>query len=515
MARGIQAVNYVEKPTEAAPIDKDALETGMAEWRKFWDMEWGGHTTDQKFMMPGNLLFLLHYARQSGDVSAREFVKTTLDKMMQGGLMDQIGGGFYRYSTDGYWKIPHFEKMLYDNAQVLSVYAAGYKIFQELEYQNVIEQTIQFLDREMSNGEGAYYAALDADSEGEEGKYYVWTTDELQNILGDAYALFSKYYSINPGSAWAEGKYVLFRELSDAEFAKANGLEPQELLQLKMEWSAQLLSERSKRVRPGLDDKIITSWNALLITGLVDAFEATGQRKYLRKAEGIYTFIEGNNKDEDGLLHTYKPGGKRNPGFLEDYAFLAHGALRLYSATGEVAYLDDARKLHGMAEERFSDTASGLLRYSESSELISTVIKTNDDVIPSANSVMAQNAFLLGHIDYNKELVTRAQEMVATLWKNSSETPENYARWNILGLQMLHPYFEIAVVGAEAKKTAPEIQKQYLPNTLVVQSAVDSDLPLFKGRYADGETYIYVCRDNTCKLPVQTTEEALEQLVSW
>jgi len=515
VAQGIQAVNYVEKPTETVPIDIDALETGMAEWRKFWDMEWGGHSSDQKFMMPGNLLFLLHYAQEADDTTSREFVKTTLDKMMQGGLMDQVGGGFYRYSTDAYWKVPHFEKMLYDNAQALSLYAAGHKIFGGLEYQNVIEQTISFLDREMSNGQGAYYAALDADSEGEEGKYYVWTREELQTILGDDFELFSTYYGINPGSEWEEGKYVLFRNLSDGEFLKVYDMGYQELLELKMGWKKKILSERSMRVAPGLDDKIITSWNALLITGLVDAYEATGQRQYLTKAKGIYTFLQTNNNDDQGLVHTYKPGGKRNAGFLEDYVYLAHSALRLYSATGETVYLDEAHQLYLAAEKRFSDSASGLLRYSESSELIATVVKTNDDVMPSANAVMAQNAFLLGHIAYDKELVNQAQQMVAILWNRSSQNPENYSRWNSLGLQMMYPFFEIAIVGKEAKKKAPEIQKEFLPNALVVQSDEDSDLPLFKGRYADGDTYIYVCRDNTCKLPVQTTEEALDQLASW
>ena len=515
VAQGIQAVNFVEKPTEKIPFEETSLEVGMAEWRKFWDLEWGGHTTDQKFMMPGNLLFLLHHAQETEDASSRDFVKTTLDKMMQGGLMDQIGGGFYRYSTDAYWKVPHFEKMLYDNAQALSVYAAGYKNFGDLEYLNVIEQTVQFLDREMSNGEGAYYAALDADSEGEEGKYYIWTIEELQSVLGESYDLFSTYYGINPGSAWEEGKYVLFRELPDAEFAKANTLEDHELLKLKMGWQVQLMSERSKRVAPGLDDKIITSWNALLITGLVDAFEATGRWTYLQKAKGIYDFLKSNNQDDLGLMHTYKPGGKRNSGFLEDYSYLAHALLRLYSATGEALFLEDARALHIMAGDRFADEASGLYRYSETSELISTVVKTNDDVIPSANALMAQNAFLLGHIDYDKNLVNRAQEMVATLWNNSSQNPENYSQWNRLGLQMLYPFFEIAVVGEEIKDISPEIQKEYLPNALVVQSSTDSDLPLFKGRFSDGETYIYVCRDNTCKLPVQSTEAALKQLASW
>lgn len=515
VARGIQAVNYVEKPEEEIPFEIETLAAGVDEWRTYWDLEWGGHTTDQKFMMPGNLLFLLHYAEKTEHPGTRDFVKTTLDKMMQGGLMDQIGGGFYRYSTDTYWKVPHFEKMLYDNAQALSLYAAGYKIFREMEYLNVIEHTVQFLDREMSNGEGAYYAALDADSEGEEGKYYVWTNEELRAVIGDTIELFSKYYGINPGSTWEEGKYVLFRELTDEEFCEANDMEPHELLQLKAGWNTRLLSARTERVKPGLDDKIITSWNALLITGLVDAFEATGQWQYLRKAKGIYEFLVANNQDDQGLLHTYKPGGKRNAGFLEDYAYMAHAGLRMYSATGELVFLEDARKWHVMAEERFSDETSGLLRYSEKSDLITTVIKTNDDVMPSANAVMAQNALLFGHIDYDKNTLERAEAMMATLYKTGTGNPENYSRWNTLLLQMLYPFYEIAVVGEGAKNLTPEVQREYLPNALIVQSTSDSDLPLFKGRFTEGDTFIYVCRNNTCKLPVRSTEAALEQLASW
>ena len=515
VAQGIQAVNFIEKPEENSPLEAEDLKKGMAEWREYWDLEWGGQTTDQKFMMPGNLLYLLHYAKEAGDSIPQAFVKTTLDKMMQGGLMDQIGGGFYRYSTDAYWKIPHFEKMLYDNAQALSLYAAGYKIFRDPEYQNVIEQTMYFLDREMSNGAGAYYAALDADSEGEEGKYYVWTTQELQSILQGEYELFSSYYGINPGSAWEDDRYVLFREVPDVDFCQANALESPEFLAKKAKWNEKLLNERSKRAAPGLDDKIITSWNALLITGMVDAFEATGERAYLQKARSIYDFLKAHNEDEAGLVHTYKEGGKRNAGFLEDYAFLIQGALKLYSATGEILYLDDARTLHAMAEEKFSDEASGLYRFNENNELIATVIKTNDDVIPSANAVMAQNAMVLGHIHYDKALLEESKNMLTAVWKNSSQNPENYSRWNTLAMQFIYPYFEIAVVGTESHSIAPEIRQEYLPNTLVVQSGMDSELPLFKGRYSDGETYIYVCRNNTCKLPVQTTEAALAQLASW
>ncbi|MBT8235977.1 MAG: thioredoxin domain-containing protein [Bacteroidia bacterium] len=515
VAQGIQSVNYVEKPLEETPFDTAQLQGSIEQWKDFWDLEWGGQKTDQKFMMPGNLMFLLQYWDATGDEDAKSFVKTTLDKMLMGGLMDQLGGGFYRYSTDTYWKVPHFEKMLYDNAQALSLYAAAYKVFKDPAYKEVIERTTTFLDRDLSNQQGAYYAALDADSEGVEGKYYTWTSEELQSLLTDEYDVFASYYGIHPDAAWEEDKYILYREISNDEFGKANNMDMNALQETKGSWHATLMEARSKRVAPGLDDKIITSWNALLISGYVDGYEATGNKDYLTKAEGVYDFLTTYNRDSDGLLHTYKEGGKRIAGFLEDYALMARACLGLYSATGASKYLEEGRDYQVLAETKFKDEASGMYRYNEGNELIATVVKTNDDVIPSPNAVMAENKLILGHIDYDTEMLDNSEAMVATILTRSSQNPDSYSHWNSVLLRMLYPYFEIAIVGDEASAKAQELQSRFLPNSLIVQTAVESQEPLFDSRFVEGETLIYVCQNHTCKLPVQTTEEALEQLASW
>ncbi|NND16533.1 MAG: thioredoxin domain-containing protein [Eudoraea sp.] len=515
VAQGIQSVNYVEKPVEDTPFNTAQLQQSVEQWKDSWDMEWGGQKTDQKFMLPGNLLFLLHYSDLTGDEDAKTFVKTTLDKMLKGGLMDQLGGGFYRYSTDTYWKVPHFEKMLYDNAQALSLFAAAFKVFKDPAYKEVIERTTTFLNRDLSNKQGAYYAAMDADSEGEEGKYYTWTADELQTLITDKYELFASYYGIHPGAAWEEDKYILYRELTNAEFGEANDLNFNDLDKQKASWHASLMEERTKRMAPGLDDKIITSWNALLISGFVDAYEATGMQEYITKAEEIFEFLIANNKDSNGLLHTYKEGGKRNAGFLEDYALMANACLNLYSVTGDARYLEESRTLQETAETRFEDEASGMYRYSEGNELIATVVKTNDDVMPSPNAVMAENKFLLGHIDYDTEALDKSGAMLATILTRSTQSPDSYSHWNSVLLRVLYPYFEIAIVGKESKAKARELQSRFLPNTLIVQTDSESNEPLFERRFVEEETYIYVCQNHTCKLPVRSTEEALEQLASW
>jgi uncharacterized protein YyaL (SSP411 family) len=515
VAQGVQSVNYVEKPVEETPFNKAQLQGSVEQWKDRWDFEWGGQKTDQKFMMPGNLMFLLHYADLSGDEDAKNFVKTTLDKMLMGGLMDQLGGGFYRYSTDTYWKVPHFEKMLYDNAQALSLYAAGYKVFKDPAYKEVIERTSAFLDRDLSNQQGAYYAALDADSEGEEGKYYVWSANELKTLVTEDNELFASYYGIHPDAAWEEDKYIFYREISDAKFREANNLDLVGLDDLKKAWHTSLLEARTERVAPGLDDKIITSWNALLISGFADAYEASGSEEYIKKAEGIYEFLIANNKDSEGLLHTFKEGGKRNAGFLEDYALMAKACLDLYSATGNKQYLDEARAFQQVAESRFADEASGMYRYSEGNELIATVVKTNDDVMPSPNAVMAGNKLILGHIDYDTEALDKAKAMLVSILDRTTQAPDSYAHWNTELLRMLYPYFEIAIVGEEAKAKVRELQSRFLPNALIVQTDSESKEPLFDSRYVKGETLIYVCQNHTCKLPVQTIEEALEQLASW
>ncbi|WP_411032207.1 thioredoxin domain-containing protein [Spongiimicrobium sp. 3-5] len=512
VARGVQEVNLIQPNTDDKLLTQDALTTSVEKWKTHWDLEWGGNQGYQKFMLPNDLDFLLDYAEITGDSQVREHVRNTLDKMAMGGVYDHIGGGFFRYSIDVEWKVPHFEKMLYDNAQLIGLYSKAYTIFGNPRYKEIVLQTVAFLDREMKNPEGGYYAAMDADSEGEEGKYYVWQETALKEALKDDFQLFSAYYNISPENIWEHDNYVLHTSNKDEAFSETNALSQTDLNDKKKTWKRQLLTLRQNRVAPRIDDKIITSWNALLIDGFVDAYKAFGNEAFLERATSIFDFMSEKNLEGNQLIHSYKKGGRRVDGFLEDYAFLIDASLQLYSATLDAKYLSLANDLNEVVKTDFTDARSGMFRFSKSTELISNIIKTDDGVIPSPNGVMAHNLLRLGHIYYDLEAQEQSKKMLSALMPAMEEYAINYSNWNALLLNTVYPFYEVAVVGDGAKKQLKELAALHLPNVLLVGSTAASDLPLFKNRYVDGDTYIYVCKNTTCKLPVTTTEAAIEQL---
>ncbi|WP_373519123.1 thioredoxin domain-containing protein [Pricia sp.] len=512
VASGIAEANLIQPTEDIGSLTEGTVRESVENWIPNWDLEEGGEKGTQKFMIPTNLSFLLDYALLTDDNSAKEHVQLTLDKMALGGIYDHLGGGFYRYSTDAYWKVPHFEKMLYDNAQLLSLYAKAYQIFKNPQYKAVVFETIEFLDREMKNTAGGYFAALNADSEGEEGKFYVWQEDELKSVLGNDFDLFASYYNIRPKSVWEEGKYVLHKPLYDSAFEKEHSIAQNKLEVSKKEWHDKLLKARGERIRPSTDDKIITSWNALLINGFVDVYETFGQKEHLDRAKSIFEFIRAKSYAEGALVHTYKEGGRQKEGFLEDYAFLTDASLKLYSATMDIKYLNFAQKLTEKAEILFFDKASGMYRYNDSDELIANIIKTDDGVLPSPNAVMAHNLFRLGHIEYKTAYTEKAQRMLSAMVPMITEHAPSYSKWNALLLHTAYPYYEIAVVGKNALPLLKDLHQNYVPNTLVVGTTSESDLPLFEDRYFDDGTFIYVCKNTTCKLPVETVEKALGQV---
>jgi len=495
VATGIQEANLVVPSTDFAALSKTLLEESVQQWKTNWDMEWGGDIGNQKFMIPVNLDFLLDYAVLTDDESAKTHVKNTLDKMALGGIYDHIGGGFFRYSTDTYWKTPHFEKMLYDNAQMISLYSKAYKIFKKPAYKDIVFETIAFVEREMKDPEGAYYAAIDADSEGEEGAFYVWEEEELKSVLKDNFKLFASYYNISKDKVWENNKYSLFRSMNDTAFLEEHHISKATLTANKAQWHTLLLEARQERVHPNIDDKIITSWNALLINGFIDAQAAFGEREFLNKAITIFDFISSKMYKNDELVHSYKKGGKHIAGFLDDYAYLADASLHLYEVTLDLKYLDFAKNLGQTVEVQFRDTDSGMFRYNRSNELISKIIKMNDGVLPSPNSVMAHNLFRLGHINYDMESLKKAKIMLSSTVPLLRENAQSYAKWNGLLLNTVYPYYEIAVVGKNAKHLVQELNKKHLPNTLTAGSLVASDLPLFKSRFVENNTYIYVCKE--------------------
>jgi uncharacterized protein YyaL (SSP411 family) len=509
VAQGIQAANLVQATVQPKPLSREMVSSGVEHWKNYWDQEWGGNQGAQKFMLPANLSFLMDYSILAGDQEARVFVKTTLDNMLKGGVYDQLGGGFYRYSTDPYWRVPHFEKMLYDNAQMIGLYSRAYSFFKDPEYKDAVIRITEFLDREMKHPGGAYFAAMDADSGGEEGAYYVWKKEDLQRVLGKDFTLFSTYFNIETATVWEGGQHILYRTATDSEFIKNNGLHAGELEAHKARWRELLLAERQQRIAPGIDDKIITSWNALLCEGFAEAFIALGDEGYLERAIAIAEFLSRHNELDKNVLHSYKEGSRKTEGFLEDYAFLISAYLKLYSARGNMTYLEKARELQDSAKRLFLDGESGLFRFKEDDELIARIIKTDDGVIPSPNAVMAQNLFRIGHLVYDKGAVKHAENMVGTVASHFQQSPDVYSKWAGLMLNMAYPFYEVAVVGADAGSKFHQLAGSYLPNTLVVASDRPSEMPLLKNRYVNGQTFIYVCQDHSCKLPVTTVEAAI------
>lgn len=515
LAAGIEETNVFQPSTEFEKLTAETLKSGVDKWRENWDLELGGNQGQQKFPVPNSLDFLLDYAVLTQDEPALNHVKNTLNKMANGGIYDHLGGGFYRYTTDPQWKVPHFEKMLYDNAQMIGLYSKAYKVFKDPVYQKVVFETIAYLEREMKNPNGGYFATLDADSDGEEGKFYVWKEAELKSVLGEDFSLFSSYFNIEKDNVWEDENYILYKNGTEEAFLKKRDITDKDFIPLKEKWIEKLMKARSERVRPTTDDKIITSWNALLINGFVEAYQTFGNEDFLKRAISVHGFIKAKSYANGQLVHSYKEGSKRDEGFLEDYAFLADASLKLYGATLATKYLDFSNELMKRAETLFFDEASGMFRFNKDEGLISNPIKANDGDIPSPNSVMAHNLFQLGHLNYNPEYSKSSKTMLTTILPYVTGYMDSYANWGRLFLNVSHPFFEIAVVGDNAPKLTSELQKKHIPNTLIVGSPTQSELPLFEERYVEGNTYIYVCQDRVCKLPVETVDSALEQLANF
>ncbi len=438
-------------------------------------------------------------------------MESTLTSMARGGIYDQAGGGFARYSVDPIWKVPHFEKMLYDNAQLLGLYAHAYQVFGRESFLDVIRQTIGFLQREMVSSEGLFYSALDADSDGEEGKYYGWSREELEDILEGDFDLFADYYNINSTGIWEHNKYILFRTSDVDSFAREQGMSPGSLRERISKWHKILLEARAGRVRPELDDKSLTSWNAMMISGLVNAYRATGDPGILEMAARCGNTIRQKLWSKEKVLYrNYKEDRRSIPGFHTDYALFIEACLNLYEVSMESHWLELAKDLTGATYEKFFDPGSGMFHYNsrDTEVLITHHIEVQDNVIPSSNSVMALNLFRLGHHLVKREYLEQSASMLDRMKGRIIQYPNGFAGWGNLLLKQQHPFYEIAVVGPDAEKILLELGREYLPNAILTGTDTENDLPLFRDRYQKDKTHIFVCMDNVCQLPVNNPEDA-------
>ena len=520
LEQGIKAMDMVSLNTDEPIFEKSYIDEAVNNWSKQFDNSLGGMNRAPKFMMPNNYHFLLRYAYQTNDEKLKDYVNLTLTKMAYGGVFDQLAGGFSRYSVDAKWHVPHFEKMLYDNGQLVSLYADAYLITKNELYKDIVTETLAYVKNEMTIGNGAFYSAFDADSntpegELEEGAFYVWKKDELKSLLKGDFELFSDYYNVNNYGFWEHDNYVLIRKDDDAEIIEKYNLTNDELAGKKSTWKSILLKERNKRSKPRLDDKTLTSWNAIMLKGYVDAYRVFGSIEYLETAKKNANFIINNQLREDGGLdHNYKNGKSTNNGYLEDYATAIDAFIALYENTLNEKWLTTARDLANYTFDHFFDEKSSMFYFTsnEDKSLVSRSIEYRDNVMPASNSFMAKNLFKLSHYFDNSHFGKTAMTMLNNVKPEMQEYPSGYSNWLDLMLNYAEPYYEVAVVGTDAKQKITELNKTYIPNKLIAGSTSDNSMPLLENRFVPEDTYIYVCVNKACKIPVTQVDKAVKLL---
>lgn len=480
------------------------------------DRGYGGLDRPEKFPLPSVWAFLAQHHYLTGREEAIHEVHRTLEAMAYGGIFDQVGGGFSRYTTDRGWKIPHFEKMLYDNAQLVSLYADAYRISGHPLYREVVERTLDFTERELSRAGGGFYASLDAESEGEEGRYYVWSMDECRSLLSRPdLDLAVAWYNLSEQGNWENGNNILYRTATDTAVACSRGVSVEELYRRISGIRTRLLDRRRARQGPGVDTKVLTSWNALMISGYVAAYRALGREAYLERSVSAADFILAELGSPDGGLWRNTGKGKsRVAGFLDDYAYMIQALIQLYQVTFEERWLDEAERLCNYTERYFSDPGSYMFFYNSSLDeaLITRRVETVDHVMPASNSVMAQNLYVLGSLLDRKEWRDRSVQMLKNVQGSVAADPVFYPQWAVLWGWLAYGHYEIAILGPDALKIRRDMDRCYYPGMFFLGGRREGRLPLLENKLQPGRTMIYVCRDRVCRLPVDDPDQALAQV---
>ncbi|GHN00966.1 thioredoxin [Cytophagales bacterium WSM2-2] len=488
-------------------FSREQLDSMFGILQSKFDTKWGGIDKAPKFVMPTVWLWLLRYYFISKNKNALEMVTLTLRQMTRGGLYDQLGGGFSRYSVDSEWFAPHFEKMLYDNAQLLSLYAEAFAITGDKYFEEIIYATKGWLEREMTSQQGGFYSALDADSEGVEGKFYAWTFDEIIEAVGDKNSPVQDYFQSTKEGNWEHGLNIL--QPKDAGIVKDTVL--------TAEWKKKMFDYREKKPRPLLDDKILTGWNAMTIRGLVDCYKSFGDSSFLKLALKNLLFIEANLISDGRVFRAFKNKRSTTEGFLEDYAFLIQAYQSLYEVTFDESHLTKATQWMEYVLENFFDPHEKYFHFTsvQAEKLIARKKEVFDNVIPASNSVMARCLFHLGILLDKDDWKEMALDMTSKLSAIIVSEPVYMSNWAILFSEILQGMNEVVITGNELEESRRSIQKKFLPFSVYAGAKSKSNLPLLSGRESmDGETKIYVCRNKVCKLPVTKTEEAVNQILS-
>jgi uncharacterized protein YyaL (SSP411 family) len=509
-------------------IEARTVDHAVALFQRSFDPEWGGFGGAPKFPSPSNLEFLLsHHARKLSEGSAHggalEMVLRTLRQMASGGMYDQLGGGFARYSVDAEWVVPHFEKMLYDNAQLARVYLHAYQLTGDGEFERIVRETLDYLEREMLDAEGGFYSAQDADSEGIEGKYFVWTIAQVEEVLGSDAPLFCRCFGVTPAGNFRDphhpelmGRTVLTRRLDAAEVASAFGLAATELDERIASMRARMVAARARRVPPGLDDKVLTSWNGLAMAAFAEAARVLDDDRYRAIAAGNADFVRERLWRSGRLLHAYKNGISKIDGMLEDYAYYGLGLLELYRLTGDFRHLTWAGELfevmlaefHDPAGGGFFDTAAG------GDQLLVRQKSLFDAATPGGNGAAALLGAWLARYFARPEWDRVARDTLALVEPFLLEAPSGFGcSWQAIELRLSAPR-ELIIVGEPDARRALEREaaRRFMPSLLLASTGGGDPLPHFEGREPADRPLAYLCRDMVCQLPVSAPQELARQL---
>ena len=517
-----------DSDTSAEPVSVETLKKGYTQLARVFDPGWGGFGASPKFPTPHNLTSLLRWHKRSGDTEALEMVEVTLNAMRNGGIFDQVGFGFHRYSVDAKWLVPHFEKMLYDQALLAIAYLEAYQVTGKAEFAQVAREIFTYVLRDMTAPDGGFYSAEDADSEGKEGLFYVWTPQEVKKHLGEKTGdIFCRFYGIAEGGNFEEGLSIPHKRIPLQAFATRGGLEVQELETILEEARKRLFDVREKRIHPLKDDKILTSWNGLMIAALAKGHKVLGDQAYADAASKAADFIAKNLKTPEGrLLRRYRQGDAAYAGYLDDYAFLVWGLIELYEATFDVSYLEQAIVLNQAMIDIFWDKEGGGLYFTGAGNepLITRSKDLYDGALPSGNSVAALNFLRLGRMTGNVELEKRADELTRAFSTQIQEQPIAYTQMlNALGF-MIGPGQEIVIAGdpgLEATQAMVNaVRSKFLPNKVVLLHPDGNDgkrlvaiSPFVKDMVSTGnQPTAYVCEQYACQAPIQDVGKLAEAL---
>jgi len=505
-----------------AELGLDTLKKGYDQLAQAFDPKWGGFGSAPKFPTPHNLTFLLRWHRRNGEANALRMVEKTLDNMRHGGIFDHIGYGFCRYSVDERWLVPHFEKMLYDQAMLTMAYTEAHQATGEARHGAVAAEILTYVLRDMTAPEGGFYTAEDADSEGEEGLFYVWTPTEIKEHLGkDLGDLFCRFYDIGPHGNFEDGRSILHTRIPLESFATRENMEVAELERLLEEARERLFMTRERRIHPLKDDKILTSWNGLMIAALAKAYKALGNQTYVDAARRSVDFIlEHLKKPGPRLYRRYRDGEVVYPGYLDDYTNFIWGLIELYEATFEVSYLEEALGLNQVMIDLFWDETYGGFFYSgkDNEVLIKQSKEIYDGAIPSSNSVAALNLVRLGHITGDRDLVNRAERLTGTFAKRIKAYPSAYTQFLAALDFMIGPSREIVIVenknGGSSRAMIETIHAHFLPNEVLLLrpsgqagEEITAVAPFVKElQSADDQPVVYICEGHSCQSSITEVE---------